>query len=116
MRRRQRLVSIRLQPCRCEKDATTKMAPHESAVMVASGAGATVTEACHDPLDRRGTPRTCYLVADKFGFQIAERLHRQRSAIRRKAERLRQEGLLPHNPEHFDVNPPKRRPRAEIMQ
>jgi GcrA cell cycle regulator len=48
--------------------------------------------------------------------QIAKRLHRQRSAICRKAERLRQEGLLPHNPEHFDVNPPKRRPRAEIMQ
>src|SRR6267378_5270582 len=47
--------------------------------------------------------------------QIAKRLHRQRSAIRSKAERLRQEGLLPHNPpQHFDVNPPKRRPRAEI--
>ena len=27
-----------------------------------------VTEAYHVPLDRRGTPRTCYLVADKFGF------------------------------------------------
>ena len=46
--------------------------------------------------------------------QIAKRLHRQRSAIRSKAERLRQEGLLAHNPpQHFDVNPPKRRPRAE---
>src|SRR6476620_1129134 len=42
------------------------MAPHESAV-VAPGAGAAMTEACHVPLDRRGTPRTCYLVADKFG-------------------------------------------------
>jgi GcrA cell cycle regulator len=47
--------------------------------------------------------------------QIAKRLHRLRSAIRSKAERLRQEGLLPNNPpQHFDVNPPKRRPRAEI--
>jgi hypothetical protein len=27
-----------------------------------------VTEAYHVPLDRRGTPPTCYLVADKFGF------------------------------------------------
>ena len=45
--------------------------------------------------------------------QIAERLHRQRSAICRKAERLRQEGLLSHNPpQRFDVNPPKRRPPA----
>jgi hypothetical protein len=43
------------------------MVPHESAVM-ATGAGAAMTEACHVPLDRRGTPRTCYLVADKFGF------------------------------------------------
>ncbi|MGB8609758.1 hypothetical protein [Bradyrhizobium sp.] len=41
--------------------------------------------------------------------QIAKRLHRLRSAIRSKAERLRQEGLRPHNPhQHFDVNP--RRP------
>ena len=46
-----------------------------------------------------------------------KRLHRGRSAIRRKAERLCQEGLLPHNPaQHFDVNPPKRRPRTEIAQ
>ncbi len=37
--------------------------------------------------------------------QIAKRLRRQRSAIRSKAERLRQEGLLPHNPpQHFDAN------------
>jgi hypothetical protein len=49
--------------------------------------------------------------------QIAKRLHRHRSAIRSKAERLRQEGLLPqHLPPHLDVNPPKRRPRAEITQ
>jgi GcrA cell cycle regulator len=47
--------------------------------------------------------------------QIAKRLHRLRSAIRSKAEWLRQEGLLPpHNPpQHFDVNPPKRRPRPK---
>jgi hypothetical protein len=50
-----------------EKTQITKMAPHESALM-APGAGAAMTEACHVPLDRRGTPRTCYLVADKFGF------------------------------------------------
>jgi hypothetical protein len=44
--------------------------------------------------------------------QIAKRLHRPRSAICRKAEQLRQKGLLPRNlPKHFDVNPPKRRPR-----
>jgi GcrA cell cycle regulator len=51
--------------------------------------------------------------------QIAKRLHRPRSAIRRKAMRLRQEGLLPPNlPKHFDVNPPKRlrpRPKLRIM-
>ena len=46
--------------------------------------------------------------------EIAKRLHRLRSAVRGKAVRLRQEGLLPPNlPQHFDVNPPKRRPRAE---
>ena len=50
-----------------EKTQTTKMAPHESAV-IAPGVGATMTEACHVPLDRPGTARTCYLVADKFGF------------------------------------------------
>ena len=44
--------------------------------------------------------------------EIAKRLHRLRSAVRGKAVRLRQEGLLPPNlPKHFDVNPPKRRPR-----
>lgn len=44
--------------------------------------------------------------------QIAKRLHRPRLAICRKAEQLRQKGLLPRNlPKHFDVNPPKRRPR-----
>jgi hypothetical protein len=32
------------------------------------GTGRWVTEACHVPLDRRGTPRTCYAVADQFGF------------------------------------------------
>ena len=43
--------------------------------------------------------------------EIAKRLHRLRSAVRGKAARLRQEGLLPPNlPKHFDVNPPKRRP------
>ena len=49
--------------------------------------------------------------------QIAKRLHRLRSAIRGKAVRLRQEGLLPPNlPKHFDVNPPKRpRPKPRIM-
>jgi hypothetical protein len=48
--------------------------------------------------------------------QIAKRLHRQLSAIRSKAKRLRLVGLPPHNPEHFDVNPPKRRPpQSKIM-
>ena len=43
--------------------------------------------------------------------EIAKRLHRLRSAVRGKAVRLRQEGLLPPNrPKHFDVNPPKRPP------
>ena len=43
--------------------------------------------------------------------EIAKRLHRLRSAVRGKAARLRQEGLLPPNlPQHFDVNPPRRRP------
>jgi hypothetical protein len=28
-----------------------------------------MTEIHHVPLDRRGTPRTCYAVADKFGFR-----------------------------------------------
>jgi hypothetical protein len=43
------------------------MAPHES-VAIAPGAGASMTEARHDPLDRRRTPRTCDLVADEFRF------------------------------------------------
>jgi len=48
--------------------------------------------------------------------QIAKRLQRQLSAIRSKAEQLRLEGLPPHNPEHFDVNPPKRRPpQSKLM-
>ena len=42
--------------------------------------------------------------------QIAKRLHRQHSAIRSKAERLRLDGLPPHNPEHVDASLPKRRP------
>ena len=43
--------------------------------------------------------------------EIAKRLHRLRSAVRGKAVRLRQEGLLPPNlPKHFDVNPSKRPP------
>ena len=46
--------------------------------------------------------------------QIAKRLHRLRSAIRGKAVRLRQEGLLPPNlPKHFDVNP-RSKPRPRI--
>ena len=40
--------------------------------------------------------------------QIAKRLHRQISAVRSKAKRLRLPGLPTHNPEHFDVYPPKR--------
>ena len=48
--------------------------------------------------------------------QIAKRLHRRRSAICRKAERLRLDGLPPHNPEYSNGNPPKRRPRAEIAR
>ena len=45
--------------------------------------------------------------------EIAKRLHRLRSAVRGKAARLRQEGLLPSNlPKRFDVNPPKRPPPA----
>jgi hypothetical protein len=48
--------------------------------------------------------------------QIAKRLRRQRSAIRSKAKRLRLDGLPPHNPEHFGVNPQKRRPpQSKIM-
>jgi hypothetical protein len=43
--------------------------------------------------------------------QIAKQLHRRRSAICRKAERLCRDGLLPHNPaQDFDVFPSKRRP------
>jgi GcrA cell cycle regulator len=41
--------------------------------------------------------------------QIAQRLHRPRSAISSKAKQQHKEGLLPRNlPTHFDVNPPKR--------
>ena len=48
--------------------------------------------------------------------QIAKQLHRRRSAILRKAERLRLDGLPPHNPEYSNGNPPTRRPPAEITQ
>ena len=48
--------------------------------------------------------------------QIAERLHRQHSAIRRKAMLL---GLLPDLPKHFCVNlrkpRPRLRPKTRIM-
>ena len=48
--------------------------------------------------------------------QIVKRLHRPRWAIRIKAKRLCLDGLPPHNPEHFGVNPPKRRPpQSKIM-
>jgi hypothetical protein len=41
--------------------------------------------------------------------EIAQRLHRPRSAICSKAKVLHREGLLPRNlPHHFDANPPKR--------
>ena len=80
------------------------MVPHELADM-APGAGAAMTEVPPCPV---GPTR---LWPTNSASQIAKRLHRLRSAIRSKAERLRQEGLLPHNPpQHFDVNPPKRRP------
>jgi hypothetical protein len=52
--------------------------------------------------------------------EIAKRLHRLRSAVRGKAVRLRQEGLLPPNlPKYFDFNPPKRPrpgPKPKIME
>ena len=35
-------------------------------------AGAAMTETCHVPLDKRGTARTCYLVADTFGIANCE--------------------------------------------
>jgi hypothetical protein len=49
--------------------------------------------------------------------EIAKRLHRLRSAVRGKAVRLRQEGLLPPNlPKHFDVNPANRPgPKPKII-
>jgi hypothetical protein len=51
--------------------------------------------------------------------QIVKRLHRPRWSIRSKAKRLRLDGMRPHNPEHFehfDLNPPKRRPlRKKIV-
>jgi hypothetical protein len=50
--------------------------------------------------------------------ELAKRLHRLCSAVRGKAVRLREEGLLPPNrSKHFDVIPPKRRPgpKPKIM-
>jgi hypothetical protein len=48
--------------------------------------------------------------------QIVKRLHRPRWAIRSKAKRLCLDGLPPHNPEHFDVNAPKRRlPQSKMV-
>ena len=49
-----------------ERSELAKIAPRTEGM--ALGAGAAMTEVRHVPLDRRGTPRTCYLVADKFGF------------------------------------------------
>ena len=68
VRQHQRLVSIRLQPCCCGKygncqSVAARIGSHRTRCW-----GRHDTEACHVPLDRRGTPRTCYLVADKFGF------------------------------------------------
>src|SRR5437879_8084503 len=41
---------------------------HTNRQFMATRRWAIMTEACHVPLDRRGTPRTCYAVADQFGF------------------------------------------------
>src|SRR6476620_2582786 len=49
-----------------ERSELAKIAPRTEGM--ALGAGAAMTdEARHVPLDRRRTPRTCHLVADKFG-------------------------------------------------
>jgi hypothetical protein len=47
--------------------------------------------------------------------QIVKRLHRPRWAIRSKAKRLGLDGLAPHNPEHVEVKPPKRRWRGPAV-
>jgi hypothetical protein len=93
------------------------MLPHESAGMTA-GVGAAMTEARHVPLTDEELRELVTLWPTNSASQIAKRLHRQRSAIRTTAMRLRQAGLLPPNlPKHFDVNPPKRprlKPRPRI--
>ena len=53
-------------------------------------------------------------------MQIGKRLQRPRKAICRKAERLRDEGLLPHGGiKHFEVVPPRvprvHQPQASIL-
>ena len=48
--------------------------------------------------------------------ELVEQLHRPRWAIRSKAKRLRLDRLPQHNPEHFDVNAPKRPlPQSKIV-
>jgi GcrA cell cycle regulator len=99
------------------KDAIAKMVPHESAGM-APGAGAALTEAATSRWSDEELRELVTLWPTNSASQIAKQLHRLRSAIRTKAMRLRQAGLLPPNlPKHFDVNPPKRprsKPRPRI--
>ena len=91
-------------------DATAKMAPHESAGM-APGAGAAMTEDCHVPLDGRGTPRTCYLVADEHG---RTNLISPAPPTRGHMRKLRKGLLESKNAKH--PNPRRRRTRAHLPQ
>jgi hypothetical protein len=77
---------------------------------MALGAGAAMTEAAMSRWTDEELRELVTLWPTNSASQIAKQLHRRRSAICRKAERLCQEGLLPHHPaQDFDVYPSKRR-------
>ena len=89
------------------------MVPHESAGM-APGAWAALTEAAMSRWTDEELRELVTLWPTNSASQIAKQLHRLRSAIRTKAMRLRQAGLLPPNlPKHFDVNA-RSKPRPRI--
>jgi len=92
------------------------MVPHESAGM-APGAGGAMTGAAMSRWTDEELRELVTLWPTNSAPQIAERLHRQPAAIRRKAMLL---GLLsPDLPKHFYVNlrkpRPTLRPKTRIM-
>ena len=98
-----------------ENTGIAKVSPHGSAVIAPDAGAAMILRPAMSRWTDEELRELVTLWPTNSASQIAKQLRRRRSAICRKAERLWQEGLLPHNPaQDFDVYPSKRRP-AESM-